>query len=115
MSTVPEKVRKRLYARAGDRCERCGIRRNVGLHVSHRIARGMGGKAEDWKDLSQWNLLCGMCHLGHVEMHPEEARLEGWKVPRGETSRNWPCRTWQGWAYLTPGGGYEWPPVQARG
>lgn len=111
--TVPEMVRVALYARAGSRCERCALRATAGLHVSHRQPRGMGGKREDWSDLSQWNLLCPLCHLGHVEKLPREAAVEGWKVPRGEVAKLWPVRLWQGWAYLTPEGGYSWAPLRS--
>ena len=114
-ATVPLRVRKGLYARSGGRCERCGLRRDAYMHVSHRDPRGMGGKREDWSDMSQWNLLCSNCHLFHVERFPGTATVEGWKVPPGVAPALWPVFTVWGWAYLTPDGAYAWPPLLPRG
>lgn len=111
MRTVPESVRARLHARSGSRCERCGILQKVGLHVSHRQAKQMGGRRENWTDLSQWNLLCSNCHLGHVERWPYAAASYGWKVHRWRSTLSEPCKTTWGWAFLTRDGAYAWPPV----
>ena len=108
--TVPWSVREALYRRSGNRCERCAVLRRTGLTVSHRQPRGMGGKREDWGDLSQWNLLCAPCHLTFVERNPRDATRDGWKVPAGLRTTIAPVKTWQGWAFLTPDGGYAWPP-----
>lgn len=109
--TVPEAVRERLYDRSRSRCERCGLRQVAGLHVSHRTPRGMGGRVEDWSDLSAWNLLCAPCHLRFVETNPQFAIVGGWKVPRWDDPRLVPCDLYWGWAYLTPDGSYAIPPV----
>jgi len=111
MSTVPQRVRESLYLRSDARCERCGLRQRAGLHVSHRVPRGMGGRIEDWDDYSAWNLLCATCHLGYVERFPNDAANYGWKVPRWDVPSLVAVSTYRGWAYLTPSGGYQWPPV----
>jgi hypothetical protein len=82
------------------------------MHVSHRVPRGMGGTLESWDDMSRYNLLCPMCHLQHVEAYPDVALAYGWRVQRIDTPMLVPCRTWQGWAFLTVDGGYSWPPLR---
>lgn len=70
-------LRRRVLARDGYRCRRCG---QPAESVHHRLPRSRGG------DDSPINLvsLCGDgtrgCH-GMVEAHPEWARMEGWTVP----------------------------------
>lgn len=71
----------------------------------------MGGKREDWSDMSQWSILCATCHLTFVERNPREATHDGWKVPMGMSTRLSPQKGWAGWTFLTPDGGYSWPPL----
>jgi hypothetical protein len=109
----PEATRRALYVRAGNTCEMCGVVRRMGLHISHRIARGMGGAVnERWDDLSRYMLICGKCHA-IVEGRPAAAARFGWKSPRYVDPSKTMCWTWRGWVFLTPGGGYTWPPLGA--
>lgn len=110
-SRFPESTRRALYRRSGDRCEVCGVVRRSHLHISHRIARGMGGTTrEQWTNLSRYMLLCGRCH-DVVERNPETAATYGWKAPRFSPTHLNPCWTWRGWVFLTKDGGYTWPPL----
>lgn len=110
-SQFPESTRRMLYHRSGDRCEMCGITRKTNLHISHRIARGMGGTTrEQWANLSRYMLICGRCH-SLVENHPREAAKYGWKSPRFAPAWTVPCWTWRGWVFLTKDGRYTWPPL----
>lgn len=108
---MPDRLRRVLYRRSDNRCERCGVYKNSGLHLSHRIARGMGGTRETFDDLSRYNLLCHRCHLDLVEAYPDVALSLGLKVQRHDTPRLVPCRTWRGWVFLTRDGRYSWPPL----
>lgn len=81
---VPVKVRELVYARAEERCERCGIRPYAGsLH--HRRPRGMGGDSRLETNLpANLLLLCGSgvtgCH-GWIEDNRIEAKRLGLLVP----------------------------------
>lgn len=116
--TASDAARAALYVRAGSRCERCGLYRNGGLHVSHRQPRGMGGalgrRVLTHDRLANLNLLCGYCHLGFVEQSIRESTAYGWRVPRGFQPEDFPVLTWRGWAYLTNDGEYTWPPIAQR-
>ena len=110
-SRFPESTRRALYHRSGDRCEVCGVVRRSHLHISHRIARGLGGTTrEQWTNLSRYMLLCGRCH-DVVERNPASAAKYGWKSPRFSPAWVVPTRTWRGWVFLTRDGQYTWPPL----
>ena len=111
MRRFPETTRLALYQRSGNRCEMCGLVRRMGLHISHRIARGMGGTTrEQWDDMSRYMLICGRCHA-IVEGRPTAAAKFGWKSPRFSYPWCVPARTWMGWVFLTRDGDYTWPPL----
>lgn len=69
-------LRRRVLARDGFRCRRCG---QTAGSVHHRLPRSRGGPDDERNLVS----LCGDgvqgCH-GAVEHHPAWARLEGWTV-----------------------------------
>lgn len=60
--------RSALLKRAGQRCERCGERRD--LHAHHRIPKGRGGT----NDPENGHLLCMRCH-GAIHDH----LVEDWR------------------------------------
>lgn len=99
--TVPQLTRAAVLERSQFRCERCGVRKMQGLHMSHRIPRGSGGakgaRGKPHSRLSNVNALCSKCHLSFVEANPTLAYDEGWKVRRGTDPMSVPIRMWEGW------------------
>lgn len=78
-----------IIERDGCRCVRCGkdLSRG-GFNIQHRRARGMGGsRLATTASAANGILLCGSgttgCH-GWVEVHREEARVNGWGVSQWE-------------------------------
>lgn len=105
--TVRDSVRGKVLVRARNRCERCGVRRESGLQMSHRQARGMGGarsRGLPHDRLSNVNALCEKCHLRFVEARPFLAIEEGWKVPHGIDVLEVPIRMFDGWFLLDDSG-----------
>lgn len=93
-------------------CERCGKRLSEGEHVSvhHRTPRGMGGSHDESLNRpSNLLALCGSgttgCH-GWIEHNREEARENGWLVPRGLSPIDVPVKVIGKWIYLNDEGGY---------
>lgn len=103
--TVSDAVRAAVLTRCGMRCERCGLRMLQGLHVSHRQARGMGGARRGHDRLSNLNALCPKDHLRFVEVYPDLARREGWKVRDGYDTTKTAVLMWDGWHVLDDDGG----------
>jgi 5-methylcytosine-specific restriction endonuclease McrA len=60
-------VRRRARARAGDRCERCGVPRSEAvLHVHHLTYEHLGAELDD-----ELQVLCESCHQeAHDEWDP---------------------------------------------
>ena len=93
MSAIPERVRRLIWARANDQCERCGMHlvRNSSWHsLQHRLARGMGGSSLPWiNEPVNLALVCGsatspgMCHE-ELESNRNRAKnlAEGWVIPK---------------------------------
>lgn len=104
---IPESIRRQVLARDGKACARCGVS-IIGIPYSlhHRKPRSQGGEHTTVNLVT----LCGMggdtrrCH-GHVESQREQAREDGWLVPRAVDPAARMVRTWQhGWAWP----GDEW-------
>jgi 5-methylcytosine-specific restriction endonuclease McrA len=55
-ATIPPRLRRRVLARDGHRCARCGATRFLEIH--HRVARARGGGNE----LANLVTLCSACH-----------------------------------------------------
>ena len=70
---ITRNMRKEVFHRDGETCQRCGGR---GSHAHHIIPRGRGG--EDTHD--NLTLLCWRCHEW-VHEHPKAATEEGWLKP----------------------------------
>jgi 5-methylcytosine-specific restriction endonuclease McrA len=83
----------------------------VGLHMSHRKPRGMGGGSGRHAALSNINALCPRCHLGYVEKSPNGALRDGWKVPQWQDPREVLVHLFTGWGYLRDDGSIGSPPL----
>jgi hypothetical protein len=86
---IPQDVKDRVKARAGGRCECCGINAISGASAyHHRRGKGMGGSRDtSTHTVANVVLVCGRdnksgCH-GDVHQHPFEARENGWTVRQG--------------------------------
>lgn len=78
MTGFPAKVRDLIRERAGDICERCGLR--LGKQAHHRRPRGAGGsRRDDTNTASNALWLCSECHIW-VESNRTEALLHGFLV-----------------------------------
>ena len=54
--------RKRIWVRANGLCEECGSNGGwIGLHLHHKIHKGMGGSHHVYTD-DDLELLCNGCH-----------------------------------------------------
>lgn len=74
----PPRVRALIRERAGDMCERCGLR--LGTQAHHRRPRAAGGsRRDDTNTASNAMWLCSECHR-HIESNRTEALLEGFLV-----------------------------------
>jgi hypothetical protein len=72
---IQEGVRRRVFARDGDRCV---VRAGAGCtgraeHAHHVILRSRGGPDEDWNEVS----VCHWCHR-FLHDHPAWATEHGW-------------------------------------
>lgn len=111
--TGPTKeARALVYARAGERCERCGTGQGP-FNVHHRKPRGAGGTSDPAANsASNTVLICGMggtdgCH-GWVESNRREALKEGWLVPRTADPADCPVKVHgAGWVQLKADGTYD--------
>lgn len=103
MTGFPATVRTMVRQRAGDLCEKCGIRRGVQVH--HRRPRGMGGsQAVDTNIASNALLLCGECHAV-VESNRTVAENNGWLVKQNHSPADIPVYYRGAWVYLDDAGG----------
>lgn len=103
--TDPTAATVRMVRERDDwRCARCG---GWGpLSTQHRVARGMGGSRQPWKN-EPANLLtlCGSgttgCH-GWIERRPAWAEAHGWSARQYVGDQVWriPVWTWRGWVQL---------------
>lgn len=94
MSGFPTTIRTLVYARAGSRCERCGVYA-YGGSLHHRRPRGMGGtKDPAARSAANALLLCGTgttgCH-GWVESHRADALELGLLVRQGHDPHDVPA------------------------
>jgi hypothetical protein len=98
-------VRLVVYARAGGRCEGCGVQLNLAnMEGHHRRTRRLGPDCP-----GNCLCLCRRCHHDEVHAHPEKARGLGQILRREEQD---PCSrpvwTWAlGWVVLHCDGTYE--------
>ena len=76
-TAIPNGVIRRVFARAGHRCECCG-RKGGRLDVHHRTPVSEGGRNE----LDCLELLCRACHTKNHEVDFEEKA--GWRAARGK-------------------------------
>ncbi len=79
-SSVPNKVERLIFARAGNRCECCG-RRGCRLEVHHRVPVSDGGT----DDPANLLVLCKLCH-GLIHEEDFEVRLD-WIQARAKALR----------------------------
>lgn len=93
-----------LLARAGGRCERCGVPVVFEtFQAHHRKLRSQGGGHE----LSNLTCLCPGCHTT-AHAGPLAAQAGGWIVPSHGHPVSRPVHLWDGrLVLLTPDGGYE--------
>lgn len=96
-----------IVARAGQRCERCGVSctgyRGTDWSIQHRKARGMGGTTRE-VSTSDGVVLCGSattgCH-GWVESHPTESAVDGWRLGQWGDPADVPIKHYvYGWCLL---------------
>jgi 5-methylcytosine-specific restriction endonuclease McrA len=73
--SCPPGFHEQMMRRAGHTCERCKSR--YWLTLSHRLPASKGGPFTDWNIA----VLCEGCHGRWVELHPDAAEREGWRVP----------------------------------
>lgn len=105
-------------ARAGGRCEGCGLAGPTDGH--HRMTRGAGGvhgvAAAISNDVRNLLMLCRPCHDMTLEGGPAFARCiaDGWVIERraGVNPANVPANIFtvngRGWWFLTGDAGYDW-------
>jgi len=102
-------VRMSVMARAGFRCERCGVSiQSIPMSIHHRRPRAMGGTHRvETNYPSNLMALCGSgtsgCH-GYLESHRSEAMDYGFIVPQFEMPNNVPVKTIAGWVMLNDDG-----------
>lgn len=97
----PSKVRIDAFARAGGKCESCGvvIRPGSGPHYDHRVPDAVGGEPT----LENCQVLCKACHSvktaetdvpeiaktkrirnRHINAEPKRRGFRGWKTFSGD-------------------------------
>lgn len=108
---IPAKVRKALYERAGNSCERCGVSNAYTYSAHHRRPRGMGGSSDPATDtLTNLVLLCGSgttgCH-GWTESQRTESYVSGYLVRQSNDPADEPIVYRGQWVYLLPDGAVE--------
>lgn len=103
-------VRKQVFERAGNCCERCGKTITSEYSIHHRKPRGMGGTKDPAANLpSNLVLLCGSattpggCHTS-VEKARQAAISTGWIVARTADPETVPVKMISGWWFLRPDG-----------
>lgn len=76
---IPDRVRRAVYARDGDRCLHCGL--TEGLTLQHRINKGHGGR----RSLDNPANLITLCGLSNTLLEADSRRAKagrahGWKL-----------------------------------
>src|SRR6266704_3649187 len=101
-TTASRAVKNLVWARAQNRCERCGrdLTYSSNYSIHHRHPRGMGGCQEPWiNELPNLVLLCGSGVTGcHGDVHGEvaQAYADGWLVPTGARPERVPIVRYDG-------------------
>ncbi len=97
-------LREVVFDRAGQRCEKCGIYRNIaGLDAHHRQLLSRGGRDE----LVNLAALCRECH-DWCHANPMAATGLGYLVPsRAEPGRRGMLLFDGRWVLLNDAGGYD--------
>lgn len=111
-TVIPEQVKDAIDARdqhyGQPQCQRCGDLITGWFSRHHRNPRGLGGSKADPHALVNLVLLCGSatsrggCHA-HVESNRKQARIDGWLVPDGIRTDEWPVRRFGRRDYQMPG------------
>lgn len=99
MSGFSKNVRALVTARAGGRCEKCGITGH-GLQYHHRRPRGMGStRRPDSNQAANCVLVCPDCH-SHIESYRTESIVEGWLVRQHKQPSETPIWRHSLWVFL---------------
>jgi hypothetical protein len=84
----------------------CGLPSQVGFHLHHRQARGMGSSTGDPHAVENLLNLHPTCHLVWIERNREEAYRNGWLVKHPTDPADVPVLTYGGWRLLLASGLY---------